>query len=90
MAEIYYERYWLAAKGELLRRKLDFATFDTTVNMGPNRAIRILQEATGCEADGMFGREDKSGLRQLRPWRGADQVLRGREGLYRNFPSQPG
>jgi hypothetical protein len=35
VAEIYYERYWLAAKGELLRRKLDFATFDTAVDMGP-------------------------------------------------------
>jgi lysozyme family protein len=29
VAAIYYERYWLAAKCDALRRKLDLAAFDT-------------------------------------------------------------
>lgn len=60
VASIYYERYWLTAKCSELRRKLDLAEFDTAVNMGPNRAIKILQEAAGCEADGIFGEQTKA------------------------------
>ena len=35
VAAIYYQRYWLPAKCDVLRSKLDLAAFDTAVNMGP-------------------------------------------------------
>src|ERR1700746_4163070 len=60
VAAIYYERYWLPAKCDVLLSKLDLAAFDTAVNMGPNRAIKILQEAVGSPADGVFGPATKS------------------------------
>jgi lysozyme family protein len=60
VAAIYHEQYWLAAKCDALRSKLDLAAFDTAVNMGPKRAIKILQRATGCDADGVFGANTKA------------------------------
>jgi lysozyme family protein len=60
VAAIYYERYWLGAKWDALRSKLDLAAFDTAVNMGQKRAIKILQRATGCDADGVFGANTKA------------------------------
>jgi lysozyme family protein len=45
VAAIYYHRYWQPSKCDELRRKLDLAAFDTAVNMGPNRAIKVLQGA---------------------------------------------
>ena len=55
VASIYFNNYWLTAKCDALRSKLDLAAFDTAVNMGPNRAIKILQQAVGSEPDGKFG-----------------------------------
>jgi lysozyme family protein len=65
VAAIYFQRYWIPAKCDMLRSKLDLAAFDASVSMGPNRAIKILQEAVGSPADGVFGTGDKGRLRPL-------------------------
>ncbi len=38
-----------------MQAHLDLVQFDTAVNMGANRAIRVLQEAVGVAPDGNFG-----------------------------------
>ncbi len=55
VADIYRTMYWKGARCDQLRDRLAFCHFDTAVNMGPRRAILILQRATGCEEDGDFG-----------------------------------
>lgn len=52
---IYETDYWLAPRCDLLRSPLDLVTFDTAVNMGVRRSVRILQSALGCGVDGAFG-----------------------------------
>jgi uncharacterized protein (TIGR02594 family) len=54
---IYHERYWLAASCPDLPAALALFHFDTAVNHGPAAAARMLQEATGAEADGEIGPE---------------------------------
>jgi lysozyme family protein len=52
---IYEAGYWLPPGCDLLRRQLDLVQFDTAVNMGVGRAIRFLQSALTCAADGQLG-----------------------------------
>ena len=42
-------------RSDLLGTPLDVVQFDTAVNMGPGRAVRLLQQAVGCGVDGDFG-----------------------------------
>ncbi|HSD65354.1 MAG TPA: glycosyl hydrolase 108 family protein [Vicinamibacteria bacterium] len=54
--EVIYETgYWVPPRCDLLRRRLDLVQFDTAVNMGPVRAVRLLQGVLGCGVDGAFG-----------------------------------
>jgi lysozyme family protein len=82
--EIYQEQYWDAGNCHRLRSRLDLAQFDTAVNMGINRATRILQEASGCTADGRFGPATLAavGSCELRPT--LERYCEIREGWYRN------
>ncbi len=58
--QIYKELYWDRIKGDELPDGLDMAVFDAAVNMGTNRAIRILQEFIEMptnKIDGVIGQE---------------------------------
>jgi lysozyme family protein len=55
MEAIYEEGYWTPPGCDLLRRRLDLVQFDTAVNMGVGRAVRMLQGTLGCAVDGDFG-----------------------------------
>jgi lysozyme family protein len=55
MHAIYEAGYWLPPRCDLLQRQLDLVHFDTAVNMGVGRAVRMLQGALGCDVDGDFG-----------------------------------
>lgn len=55
VAAIYETGYWLPPRCNVLESKLDLVQFDTAVNMGVNRAIRMLQGCLGCTVDGNFG-----------------------------------
>jgi lysozyme family protein/S1-C subfamily serine protease len=57
VATIYRTSYWVPACCEGLSAPLGLAEFDTAVNMGVKRAIRFLQAAVKCPADGSFGPE---------------------------------
>jgi lysozyme family protein len=52
---IYERGYWVPPRCDALQRQLDLVQFDTAVNMGVGRAVRFLQQALGCTADGNFG-----------------------------------
>ena len=87
---IYHERYWLTGQCQSLRSHLDLAQFDTAVNMGPVRAVKILQEATGCAADGVFGPSSQAACDSCDLDTTLIQYCTIREGLYRKFAQQPG
>jgi lysozyme family protein len=52
---IYEAGYWVPPRCDLLAGPLDLVQFDTAVNMGVGRAVRMLQASLGCGVDGDFG-----------------------------------
>lgn len=52
---IYYADYWNPAGCAKIRTEIRYMHFDTAVNMGVATAIKLLQEAAGIDADGVFG-----------------------------------
>jgi lysozyme family protein len=56
VAPLYKAQYWDACKCDDLPRGIDYAVFDSAVNMGAGRAAKLLQAALGVKADGIIGR----------------------------------
>src|SRR5271155_1054971 len=54
VSAIYADNYWKKALCNELQSHIDLVQFDTAVNMGTNRAMRILQQAVGVASDGAF------------------------------------
>ena len=52
---IYRKSYWAQSGGDVLPKGLDYTVFDTGVNSGPNRAVKILQKVVGVKQDGWIG-----------------------------------
>ncbi len=52
---IYATDYWLKGNCQKLKPELQYAHFDTCVNMGVNEAVKILQRAARITDDGIFG-----------------------------------
>jgi lysozyme family protein len=56
LQSIYESGYWLPPRCDDLPSPLDLVQFDTAVNMGNGRAIKLLQKAVGATpVDGKFG-----------------------------------
>ena len=55
VAPFYKIGYWNAASCDKLPSGLDYVVFDAAVNMGPPRAIKLLQQACNVTADGDIG-----------------------------------
>lgn len=60
--EIYLTMYWQPSKAGFVWRGLDLCVYDTAVNMGPTRAIKILQRTVGAKEDGIFGQHTKEAV----------------------------
>jgi lysozyme family protein len=52
---IYHRDYWAVLQGDALPLPVALVAFDAAVNAGPRRAIIWLQQAAGCNADGVLG-----------------------------------
>lgn len=52
---IYRRDYWDAVKGDQLPEGLAICVFDAAVNMGTDKAIRLLQKACSVQVDGILG-----------------------------------
>lgn len=60
----YKARYWDACKCDGLPSGLDYLVFDTCVNAGPGRAIKLLQKVLNLQADGVFGLKTMNAVAQ--------------------------
>lgn len=89
VAEIYRNGYWLKAHCDKLASELAFCHFDTAVNMGTNRAIKILQRATGCSDDGVFGEQTLAACAAIDEKKAFTEYCKVRETLYRSFAQRP-
>lgn len=85
---IYEGNYWLRSRCDVLADPLPLVQFDTAVNMGVGRAVRLLQAAVGCYVDGAFG---SGTLKAVGSCDRATAVVRycdGRESFYRRLAEQ--
>jgi lysozyme family protein len=89
---IYEAGYWLPPRCDLLAQPLGLVQFDTAVNMGPARAVRFLQRAVGCDADGDFGPGTERAVAACDAGNAVEKYCNIREAFYRqivqNNPSQ--
>lgn len=53
--KIYEEKYWKPLKADQLPDVIHFELFDTAVNSGVERAIKLLQKTVGSKEDGILG-----------------------------------
>lgn len=74
--QIYYERYWKAAKCDLMSAKFAVLAFDTAVNMGISRVKEFMCEARWLYPDKFIkARENK--YRQFAKVKGQEIFLKG-------------
>ena len=83
--EIYEGDYWLPPRCNQLPTKLDLVQFDTAVNMGVGRAVRILQGALGCGVDGQFGPGTAQAVARCEPRSAVAAYCDAREAFYRRL-----
>jgi lysozyme family protein len=55
VAPLYKAKYWDKIKGDELPAGVDYVVFDASINSGPGRAAKWLQECVGSAADGVIG-----------------------------------
>ncbi len=82
---IYEADYWTPPRCDLLQRQLDLVQFDTAVNMGARRAVRLLQRAVGCDVDGSFGPQTERAVGACVPGTAIAAYCDARESFYRNL-----
>ncbi|MET0657415.1 MAG: glycosyl hydrolase 108 family protein [Steroidobacteraceae bacterium] len=80
---IYESRYWLPAHSHDLQTPLDLVQFDTSVNMGVNRAVRFLQHVVGCGVDGAFGKGTAAAVAACDQGQAVIDYCKARESYYR-------
>jgi len=90
--DIYYNDYYLASQCDKMPEKLSVVVFDTSVNSGPGRSIKTLQQAIGAHVDGVIGQETLSKLKSYDPMALANSFLTARNVFYNkiveNDPTQ--
>lgn len=62
----YKENFWAPIRGDELPQLLANNMYDTAVNSGPERAIKLLQEALKVDVDGDFGPQTMAAVKSLR------------------------
>ncbi|WP_134497668.1 glycoside hydrolase family 108 protein [Microvirga pakistanensis] len=75
---IYRRFYWDAVRADELPPGLDLALFDLAVNSGPGRAVRLLQQVLGIEADGLIGPITLEAVRNTDPVEAIRRLTRAR------------
>ena len=84
---LYKARYWDACKCDDLPRGVDYAVFDSAVNMGSGRAAKLLQAALGVTADGAIGRATIAAATAADPVELLEAFSLGKEEFYKSLPT---
>jgi len=87
VAPLYKANYWDACKCSDLPRGVDYAVFDSAVNMGPSRAAKLLQAALEVKADGIIGRATIAAATAADPVELLEAFSLGKEAFYQSLPT---
>jgi len=65
--EIYLKDFWNVLRANELPFEITFDLFDTAVNSGVSRSIKLLQKTVGTEPDGIIGKETIKAANNFNP-----------------------
>jgi lysozyme family protein len=85
MQAIYRGNYWAPPHCDDVGTPLDLVQFDTAVNMGVGRAVRLLQQAVGAQPDGSFGPATLQCVAGCEPGKAVAAYCQAREDFYRQL-----
>ena len=86
---LYKELYWNKVQGDYLPAGVDYAVFDSAVNMGVGRAAKLIQEAVGVTADGVLGPASVSAIQKTDPKELIEKFSALKESFYRSLKTFP-
>lgn len=90
--EVYFRKYWLASKSNLVPYPAQIMHYDVAVNHGVGRAVKMLQEAVGALPDGALGPVTLAKVGSLNPNELLGRLNKMRvdrfHNIVRNNPSQ--
>ena len=87
VAPMYQAKYWMACYANQLPMGVDYMAFDAAVNMGPGRAVKLLQEAMGCVPDGVIGPRTMQLIAQKDPKDVVDAYSNRNTSFYESLPT---
>ena len=87
VAPMYKAQYWDACKCDDLPRGIDYAVFDSAVNMGASRSAKLLQSTLGVAADGIIGRATIGVAVNADPDEFLEKFSAAKEQFYCNLPT---
>jgi len=87
VTSLYKTRYWDAVKADDMPRGVDYALFDSAVNMGPSRAAKMLQAALEVKTDGVIGRATIAAATAADPVELLEAFSLGKEAFYQSLPT---
>lgn len=67
VAPLYKRKYWDKVKADELPAGVDYCVFDTAINSGPGRAIKLLQGVVGVDQDGDIGPKTLAAVKAFEP-----------------------
>ncbi|MEI6839342.1 MAG: glycosyl hydrolase 108 family protein [Alcaligenaceae bacterium] len=84
---LYKAQYWDACHCSDLPLGVDYAVFDSAVNMGSSRAAKLLQTALEVKADGIIGRATIAAATAADPVELLEAFSLGKEAFYQSLPT---
>lgn len=85
---LYRKKYWEKVHCDDLSAGLDMCVFDFSVNAGPGRGARYLQNLVGAEQDGVIGPKTLSLVTQMVNATGADYCVKRYQDARRDYYRQ--
>ena len=67
VAPLYKRKYWDKVCGDDLPAGVDYCVFDTAINSGAGRAVKLLQACVGVEVDGGLGPKTLAAVKAVDP-----------------------
>ena len=83
--DIYYRKYWLAGKCDLMPPRIAIMHFDGCVNHGVKNAAKFLQRAVGADDDGLIGPATLARLQQFDEVTVCRNIGQQRVSFYKNI-----
>ena len=84
---LYKQNYWDKVHGDDLPAGVDYAVFDSAVNMGVGRAAKLIQEAAGVTADGVLGPASLSAIQQADTKELIEKFSELKDNFYKSLPT---